>query len=132
MAFGQPIAQRTTILTAGASSQAGQSWFEATGYQQASFTVRVTQTATVSASLVLRATNNTPQDTNEAALAVSAITALPAGWSLTGGVLTIASTGSGTFSATLASALFPSFILPDYTYTSGGGTLAISVIASGW
>lgn len=132
MAFGQQIAQRKTILTAGAASKTGESWFEATGYQQASFTVRVSQTADVSASLVLRATNNSPQDTGEAVLAVSAITALPAGWSLTAGVLTIASTGSGTFSATFASAMFPSFILPDYTYTSGGGTLAVSVIASGW
>lgn len=137
---GGSINQRRVILTAASASVTGQSWFECTGYLYSTVTVRATQTATLSATLVIRGTNNTPQDNNEAPILVAPITALPSGWtvSTTTGVITLAATGSGTFSATFSVGgsptlvALPSFILPDFTYTSGGGTFGLTVTAAGW
>jgi hypothetical protein len=137
---GGAINQRRIILTAGSASATGQSWFEATGYLYCTVTVRVTQTATLAATMVIRGTNQDAKDANEAPILVAPITALPAGWTVssTTGVITLNATGSGTFSATFSMGgsptlvALPSFILPDFTYTSGGGTFGLTVTAAGW
>jgi hypothetical protein len=121
------------ILSA-ASVSAKSAWFELTDFGQFSITVRAsTSVASLVGTVTLRGTNNSPQDPAEPALTNGiVITALPSGVTHASGVITYASPGIGISSITLAFPQLPQFILADYVFTSGGGTVALTVQAAGW
>lgn len=121
------------ILSA-ASASAKSPWFELTDFGQFSVTVRASVTAaTLQGTLTLRGTNNSPQDAAEAALTNgTVITALPTGVTHAAGVITLNNPSIGASSVTIAFAQLPQFILADYVFTSGGGTVLLTVQAAGW
>lgn len=111
-------------------------WFECTQFNQLSLTIRAASSAaSLVGVLTLRGTNNVPQDTTEPELITGiALTKAPAGvtYSAANGTITYASPAASPVSITIAYPQMPQFILADWDFTSGGGTVSLIVSASGW
>lgn len=123
----------STMLSAGSAS-AVSPWFELTELRNATAYVRVSATAaTLSGTLTFRGTNFDTQLAAEPALTNTALlTAAPAGFTLSNGVLTVASPAIGTYTIGVTWPTLPKWLLTDWVFTSGGGTVSVAVAISGW
>lgn len=121
-------------MLSAASGNAVGDWLEATFFGSFTATVNITASAaTLVAALRFRGTNNSPPGAAEPILSnVVAISALPSGITMASGVLTIASPAASTYAITLAIPQLPQLLQADWAYTSGGGTVSISVQGAGW
>lgn len=123
------------ILIAGSANLKGD-LFECTQMNQVSLTIRaLSSVATLVGTLTLRGTNNSPPDTTEAELITGiALTKAPAGVTYTpaNGTIVYASPAAQPVSITIGFAQMPQFVLGDWVYTSGGGTVSLIITAAGW
>jgi hypothetical protein len=130
---------RVLLSLAAVTAAPPSSWFQLSGFDRASYTLRVTTTAafTGAGTLWMRGTNYVPQDVGcPAVLSFTAADAPAAagGFTLSGttGVLTVNPTGAGTFSASFNATAFPQFVQAEWLGGTGGGTVSINVTLSGW
>lgn len=122
-----------TILTA-ASASSSSAWYEMTEVRNATAYVRISATATtLVGTLTFRGTDFDAPIAAEPALTNTAvITPLATGITHSNGVLSIASPAIGTYTIGVTWPAQPKWIMADWVYTSGGGTVAVAVALSGW
>lgn len=133
--------QRKTLLNLAAVGAAAPSgWFETAGYTRVGYTFRLTNTAnfTGAGTMVIRGTNFTPQDIGMPAVILFTAADAPlagANFALAGatGILTVnPSAATGTFSASFVTDKFPQFLQAEWLGGTGGGTVTINVVMTGW
>lgn len=125
-----------TILAAGAAD-ANSPWRELTGFSSYSWTIRLTVTAaTLQGTIKIHGTNNAPPDTTIAnePLLVNGTLLSPADAAMAhaAGVITINNPSIGTHTIVLTFPAFPQFVMAEWDYTTGGGTVDLQVRTSGW
>jgi len=98
-----------------------------------SITVRVAVTAaTLAGTLTIKGTDFDAKSGSEATCGVFAAGPAPTGFSFANGVLTFANPSIGTSEIVLQALGVPRWLRLAYTFTSGGGTVAVSAAVSAW
>ena len=99
-----------------------------------SLTVRVVvSAATLQATVTLKASDFDTKTGSEATFTgFTVASALPTGVTYSNGVITINNASIGTSEVVLTSQAVPRWVGAIYTYTSGGGTVAVNACLSGW
>lgn len=126
-----------TVLNA-ASASANSDWQELTGFSPFTFTATVTLTvsaATLQGTLKVHGTNNFPQNAVATEpLMANGVLVSPADAAMghAAGVITINNPGIGTHEIVLSWPQLPQWMLWEYAFTSGGGTVALAVRTAGW
>lgn len=129
------LINKNELLISGASTaNTSGRYIEVSNCDFLTATLVVTVSAnTLVANVSLGTTNDNPDISAFPVLSNGvAITALPTGFTVTAGVLAIASPAVGTYEVTLSYPRFGKWIRAAYNYTSGGGSVDAKVIASAW
>jgi hypothetical protein len=127
---------QNVLIAAGADQNSD--WVETTGFRPTTYTAGITLSvtaATLNGTLKIHGTNNFPQ------LAVATEPLLVTGTLLTpvdatmvhaAGVITVTNPGIGTHEIIMTWPALPQWILWEWDFTSGGGTVSLTVRTAGW
>jgi hypothetical protein len=124
------------LIAQGASKNSD--WIELTGFNPNSYTAGITLTvsaATLQGTLKVHGTNNFPQlpvATEPLLVSGVLLTPVDATMAHAAGVITVNNPGIGTHEIIMAWPQLPQWVLWEWTFTGGGGTVALAVRTAGW